>query len=247
MDTLAKRAAAQSEDGGSSGERSKAYSYLRFSTPEQAKGDSHRRQTELAERYALAHGLELDKALTFEDLGVSAFKGANAGVGRLGEFRKAVEDGIVPQGSYLLVESLDRLSRQKARKALDLLGGLCDAGVNVVTLADGKVYNAAILDNDPMALMWALMVAIRANEESETKARRARAAWVGKFAKARSGEVQRQSGTGAITRRAPLWLSHGEGGWVALPDRAEVSAVSSRLQRWVRECTGLRKPSTRRA
>ena len=57
MDTLAERAAAQSDDSGGSGERSKAYSYLRFSTAEQAKGDSHRRQSELAVRYALALGL----------------------------------------------------------------------------------------------------------------------------------------------------------------------------------------------
>src|SRR5262245_52339556 len=31
----------------------KAYSYLRFSTPDQMKGDSLRRQTELARRYAV--------------------------------------------------------------------------------------------------------------------------------------------------------------------------------------------------
>ena len=30
----------------------KAYSYIRFSTPEQANGDSFRRQTELSNRYA---------------------------------------------------------------------------------------------------------------------------------------------------------------------------------------------------
>jgi DNA invertase Pin-like site-specific DNA recombinase len=84
--------------------RPKAYSYLRFSTPEQAKGDSHRRQAELAERYAQEHGLELDRSLTYEDLGVSAYKGANAEGGRLGDFRTAVRDGVVPRGSYLLVE-----------------------------------------------------------------------------------------------------------------------------------------------
>ncbi len=35
----------------------RAYSYLRFSTPEQMKGDSFRRQTGLAEAYALKHEL----------------------------------------------------------------------------------------------------------------------------------------------------------------------------------------------
>jgi DNA invertase Pin-like site-specific DNA recombinase len=34
----------------------RAYSYLRFSTPEQAQGDSARRQIDLATRYAATHG-----------------------------------------------------------------------------------------------------------------------------------------------------------------------------------------------
>jgi hypothetical protein len=46
----------------------KAYSYLRFSTPDQAKGDSYRRQTEAANDYARANNLELDSELTFADL-----------------------------------------------------------------------------------------------------------------------------------------------------------------------------------
>ncbi len=89
----------------------KAYSYLRFSTPEQEKGDSKRRQMDLARRYADAQGLDLDETLTFHDLGVSAFRGSNLDAA-LGAFKSAVTDGRVPRGSYLLVESLDRLSRQ---------------------------------------------------------------------------------------------------------------------------------------
>jgi DNA invertase Pin-like site-specific DNA recombinase len=61
--------------------KSKAYSYVRFSTPDQAKGDSYRRQTEAASEYAHANNLELDTELTFTDLGVSAFRGANAKTG----------------------------------------------------------------------------------------------------------------------------------------------------------------------
>src|SRR5919202_870899 len=96
----------------------KAFSYLRFSTPEQMKGDSFRRQAVLAQEYASRHGLDLDTDLTFRDLGVSAFRGKNAETGRLGDFLQAVADGLVPPGSFLLVESLDRISRQAARKAL---------------------------------------------------------------------------------------------------------------------------------
>jgi DNA invertase Pin-like site-specific DNA recombinase len=88
-----------------------AYSYLRFSTPEQAKGDSRRRQLAMAERYAAEHHLRLDKHLSFRDLGVSAFRSKNAKEGALRAFLEAIEHNLVPQESVLLIESLDRLSR----------------------------------------------------------------------------------------------------------------------------------------
>ena len=62
-----------------------AYSYVRFSTPEQAKGRSYERQIEAAAAYAKEHGLTLAD-YTFEDLGVSAFRGKNAQTGALVPF-----------------------------------------------------------------------------------------------------------------------------------------------------------------
>src|SRR5437867_263377 len=114
--------------------RPKAYSYVRFSTPEQMRGDSLRRQTRKAEVYAAAHDLVLDNELTFQDLGVSGFRGRNAGTGRLGDFLEAVKEGLVPRGSYLLVENLDRISRQAARKALRVLEEIVDSSITLVTL-----------------------------------------------------------------------------------------------------------------
>jgi DNA invertase Pin-like site-specific DNA recombinase len=46
-----------------------AYSYIRFSNPEQAAGDSLRRQTERAAEYCRQRGWKLDVALTLRDLG----------------------------------------------------------------------------------------------------------------------------------------------------------------------------------
>ena len=58
----------------------KAYSYIRFSTPEQGHGDSERRQREAATEYAENNGLELvlDREYQFLDFGVSAYKGRNS-------------------------------------------------------------------------------------------------------------------------------------------------------------------------
>lgn len=163
--------------------RPKAYSYIRFSTPEQEKGDSLRRQTLAASQYAQRHGLELVDA-SYQDLGVSAFRGANADTGKLAEFMEAVRGEVIPRGSYLLIESMDRLSRAKPRKAIRLLESICEEGITVVTLADGRVYNEDSLDDDPLALMGAYFVAIRANEESMMKSARLKASWEHKRAKA---------------------------------------------------------------
>lgn len=51
-----------------------AYSYVRFSSPRQAEGDSFRRQTERAAAYCARRGWKLSDD-NYQDLGVSAFKG----------------------------------------------------------------------------------------------------------------------------------------------------------------------------
>src|SRR5271154_2163278 len=80
----------------------KVYSYTRFSSPAQAKGDSLRRQTKDAADWAAAHGMALDTDLTFHDAGLSAWTGENEG-GQLGAFLEAVKHGVVPRGSVLAV------------------------------------------------------------------------------------------------------------------------------------------------
>jgi DNA invertase Pin-like site-specific DNA recombinase len=190
----------------------KAYSYVRFSTPEQSAGDSNRRQIDMARRYADEHGLELDTELTFRDEGKSAYLGANARTGRLGDFLECVSTGLVPKGSVLLVEQLDRLSRMVPRKALDVLADICDQGVSVVTLNDGREYTADSLDNDPTDLLISILVFMRANEESLSKSKRGKATWEHKRA---------TIGSRILTRKAPAWLEVNEAGdgFEVIPDR----------------------------
>jgi DNA invertase Pin-like site-specific DNA recombinase len=194
----------------------KAYSYLRFSTPEQAQGDSYRRQSEMAVRYAAENGLDLDDR-SFSDLGVSAFRGKNAEVGALRAFLDAVEDEIIPRGSFLLVESLDRISRAPPRKALRLLEEICEAGITVVTLMDGRRYDVQSLDQDFTALMVALLIAAKGHEESAKKAIRGREVWA---------EKRRQAGEMPLTARGPSWLrldrTKTPPKWRLIPDRVRV-------------------------
>src|SRR4051812_26198562 len=97
-----------------------AYSYVRMSSAAQLKGHSLRRQMELSQKYAEEHGLELLDGNRLHDLGISAFRGANVASGALGQFLAAVKDGKVPEGSFLLVESLDRISRQQPIASLQI-------------------------------------------------------------------------------------------------------------------------------
>jgi DNA invertase Pin-like site-specific DNA recombinase len=194
----------------------KAYSYLRFSTPEQMKGDSFRRQTSLALAYVKQHGLTLDEELTFHDLGVSAFRGSNAEAGRLADFREAVQAGRVQPGSYLLVESLDRISRMAPRKAIRVLEEIIDLGIVVVTLNDNRLYTPGVIDSDPMALIMAILTFTRANKESETKSRRIKQAWIGKREAVASGLK--------LTAMAPPWLklNSDRKGFTVIEERAEL-------------------------
>jgi len=169
----------------------------------------------MAQAYALKHHLDLDETLTFHDVGVSGFRLQNVEEGRLAYFLEAVRADLVPQGSVLLVEQLDRISRAAPRKALRALEAICDAGVSVVTLNDGREYSSSSLDRDPMDLMMSVLTFTRAHEESATKASRLKASWENKRA---------NSSTKPMTGVVPAWLRlDKEAGKIeVIPDRAAV-------------------------
>lgn len=67
-------------------------------------------------------------AQSYEDLGKSAFKGANSAHGHLSRFLASVKPGQIAPGSYLIVESLDRLSRADNPDALFSVPGYHSSG-----------------------------------------------------------------------------------------------------------------------
>jgi DNA invertase Pin-like site-specific DNA recombinase len=187
-----------------------AYSYVRFSSPEQAKGDSLRRQTEAAADWCRRNNVTLDTSTTLHDLGRSAFLGEhrkNPDRNALAAFLKLVEDGKVPRGSYLIVESLDRLSREHAQAALVLLLQLTQAGVRVVQL----IPVVTIFDDksEGMMLMMAIMELSRGHSESKVKSERIGAAWADKKARAREGHV--------MSLRLPAWVRERDGKLELIP------------------------------
>ena len=176
-----------------------AFSYLRMSRPEQIKGDSLRRQLEASREYATKHGLTLNE--TMQDLGVSAFRGKNRTEGTLSTFLDLIRDGEIPSGSVLLVENLDRLSREQVTTALRLFLSIIDAGVSIVTLSDGQVYSKAEVDRDFTKLLMSIVYMARAHDESAMKSARLVESWKAKRARAQADP--RVKLTGSI----PGWLT----------------------------------------
>lgn len=191
----------------------KAYSYIRFSSPEQAQGDSLRRQLEKARAWCDARGLMLDDSL--RDLGVSAYRGANRTIGALRSFLALAESGQVEPGSYLIVESLDRLSREAVIDAAARLFDLIRAGITVVTLSDGQEYSDERLRSDWTPLIVSIAVMARAHEESRIKGDRVSAAW------RRKRDAAREDGR-PLTHRCPAWLRLVDGRFEPIPERVEV-------------------------
>lgn len=194
----------------------RAYSYIRFSTPEQGKGDSLRRQVDAARICAAGLGLELDES--HHDFGRSAYSGAHRTRGALGAFLRVVEAGGVPRGSVLIVESLDRLSREQVLDALEQFRAILKAGVEVLTLSDGQRYTEASVRRDFTQLLVSLLVMARAHEESARKAERVYAAWGQKRLRAAEGE--------AMTARCVAWCrivgTGRERRYELIPERAAV-------------------------
>jgi len=175
----------------------KAYSYIRFSSAIQLKGDSLRRQLEASRAYAKQNNLQLDESL--KDIGVSAYTGENATEGALKKFIELVEARKIEKGSILIIESLDRLSRQAVIKTLSLFTSILSSGIEIATLADNQHYTEESI-NDVGQLMYSLISMSRAHEESAIKARRGKAVWDNKRKLAL--EERRP-----MTRQCPRWLT----------------------------------------
>jgi DNA invertase Pin-like site-specific DNA recombinase len=190
-----------------------AYSYIRFSHPDQARGDSLRRQLAITREYCVTNNLSLDEKFTIRDLGISAFRGKNATKGALGAFLNAVQAGRVPKGSALLIESLDRLSRNEVEESYDLLRDIMRGGIEVHTLSDNQIYRRGEFSMQQM--IWSLFVLARAHEESQRKSERIGAAWKMKKGKARLNKTP-------ITWRVPAWIQVVDGRYHLIPERASL-------------------------
>jgi DNA invertase Pin-like site-specific DNA recombinase len=192
-----------------------AYSYVRFSTPEQKKGDSLRRQTEAAAAWCERHGVRLDTSRTYHDLGKSAYVGehrSNPDRYALAAFLKLADDDKIKPGSFLIIEALDRLTREHVRAGLMLCLGLIEKGIRIVQLSPTEiVYDEK---SDEMSLMLMVVELSRGHRESKRKSDLSGPAWRRKKEGARNGEI--------VTERLPSWVAIKNGRLELIPKRAAI-------------------------
>jgi DNA invertase Pin-like site-specific DNA recombinase len=215
----------------------RAYSYIRYSSAKQRKGRSAKRQREWAPAVCKAEGWLLDESARMTDDGVSAFRGRNGDTGALAAFLADVEVGIVPRGSVLLVESLDRLSREEVDEAWELWRKLLKAGISIKTREPDRFYDASA-KFDMFTMLEVLFIFARAHEESATRSMRIGDIWQERRRAAR--EDKRPRG-----KRCPCWLEVRDGRYVKRPgpcntiraiyDQVLAGLGRRRLLRWLQE------------
>lgn len=165
--------------------------------------------------YAADNGLELadTKEYLFFDHGRSAYKAEHLDdTGDFGRFLKCVDDGTIPAGSYLIVESLDRLSREEVKEALPRFLDLLKKEICIYTSIDKHLYTK---DYNLTDLVISVISMSRAHEESSTKGRRVSDAWRQKQVLARDKKTP-------LGAACPYWLKLVEGAYQPLPERVEV-------------------------
>lgn len=186
----------------------KAYSYIRFSSKRQERGDSLRRQLKNTVKWCEKNDYELQD-LSFQDLGVSGFDGKNTTDGNLGLFKAMVENGTIPKNPTLIVESLDRLSRESVYKSFSRLSELIDAGISIVTIIDEQTYHSGM---DLGSMVISLSIMHRAHDESVHKSKRSKDAWDNKKEMAKQGFP--------VSDIAPIWITL-ENGKFILNEKAQ--------------------------
>lgn len=190
------------------------YLYRRVSSAGQLDGHGLDRQQDYFTDYLKQHP-EHTVVREYSDDGKSGYKGHNQleGAG-LHSFLKDFDAGLVPEGSILVTENLDRITRQNPMKAVLLLSRLCDGGVIIESLGDGQTYSTA---DSLLSIIMAAVNSHRAHEESVVKGQRIGAAWQEKL------RLAMVDGT-PHGKNCPRWIRLSDDGkrYELIPDKAEL-------------------------
>ena len=183
------------------------YSYLRFSDTIQSSGLSIVRQVSKRDKWLDQHkDMILDTKVSMRDLGVSAFRGRNLNplYGCLGHFIDLVtrEDSPIEPGSVLLLERLDRFSRQEPMLAIGALQQLIYNDIRVVVTEENLEIDKSNI-NDLQVILPVVLSLCMAHQSSKDKSYHVGNHW-----------KDRRNLTGdkysILTKKLPSWLYYDE-------------------------------------
>lgn len=163
-----------------------AVSYLRFSSKRQEKGSSVDRQKERLDAYLARHP-EVTLVDEKEDRGVSGFRGKHAKTGRMSELLEAMERGDYPQPLTIIVESIDRLSREGFVDAWALFTriiagppsrkGSWNVSLVFLDVRDGVELTPAVMNSDQGLVYQIIGAMMQAHAALERKSVWVKSAW----------------------------------------------------------------------
>jgi DNA invertase Pin-like site-specific DNA recombinase len=182
--------------------------YSRVSSSAQVGGRGLERQAADPASYCQQRGWQLYEGPGYTDAGVSGFSGQNLAAGALGRFLgdvKAGRFGVEPVA--LLVEDLDRFSRQHALSILPVLvDDILNAGITIAVMGKGRDISRKTAKANPMELHELLFWLSGSHEFSAKLSRRLEDVHAADRERIRKGEPVRPSS-------APAWLSLVDGKW----------------------------------
>lgn len=149
------------------------------------------------------------------DVGLSGYHAKHIKEGALGLFYDRVQAGKIKEGSILVIESLDRLSRETPVQAVERFSSLINAGIEVHKLSSAQIYNKKQAN-----LFLAVAVMERTYNESKVKAERRKHTWDTRAKQAR--EEGRP-----MTARTPSWINLENGAFVFNEMQSSVKLICS--------------------
>lgn len=153
-----------------------AISYSRFSHERQSKGSTIERQEKALNDY-LARNPDVHLVQHLSDDGVSSFRGKHAREGALSRIIAGLEHGDFPRPLVLIVESLDRLSREPFMDAFDRFSTILKLDCSIAICDMNQELSRESLKKEPNQI-WEIIGAMnRAHGESARKSDLVTSAW----------------------------------------------------------------------
>ncbi|HFN6643754.1 TPA: recombinase family protein, partial [Escherichia coli] len=176
-----------------------AITYLRYSSAIQGVegADSTRRQNDLFKQW-LKKNSDAQIVASFSDEGLSGYKGKHL-TGQFGDMLARIESGEFPEGTILLVESIDRIGRLEHLETEALMNRILGNGIEIHTLQDGLIYTKDALADDLGISIIQRVKAYIAHQESKQKSFRVSQKWEQRAKLALAGKQR-------LTKMVPGWI-----------------------------------------